>query len=165
MLSSIIRYYYIYIYNTMWPSSWVVCWFFFCWTRMFFSIKFALHFFPRWTRKLCAEMQLSWVPKRMQKDRFETPWVKEVFWRIHETMGQSSAKRLHSALAMCVLSGSCDMDNELLLLILVSQIPLAAYLFGAKATPCGRSFGLANALILCNLGELKEVLFHYPPWN
>ena len=55
------------------------------------------------------------------------------------------------------------MDNELLLLMLVSQIPLAAYLFGAKVTPCGRSFGLANALILCNLGELKEILSHYPP--
>jgi len=56
---------------------------------------------------------------------------------------------LHSALTMCVFSGSCDMDNELLLLMLVNQLPLAASLFGAKATPCCRSFGLANALILC----------------
>ena len=46
------------------------------------------------------------------------------------------------------------MDNELLLLMLVNQLPLAASLFGAKATPCCRSFGLANALILCNL-EVK----------
>ena len=75
---------------------------------------------------------------------------------------QSAKQRLHSALTMCVFSGSCDMDNELLLLMLVNQLPLAASLFGAKATPCCRSFGLANALILCNLEvKLRQMCLYH----
>ena len=54
------------------------------------------------------------------------------------------------------------MDNELLLLMLVNQLPLAASLFGAKATPCCRSFGLANALILCNLEvKLRQMCLYH----